>query len=603
MTRTATLAADAESGPTQPPVVVHTNQRRMEMEKMFRIVIATACLLLMMVPGLAIAANLLDQPESVEYDAEKQRYLVSNWANGNIIQVDLDGNQTYFDTSLVSTAGLHIRGNTLYAASNYGPLQGLVLYDLVGDSMLMRVPISGLGLINDITTDDAGWVYATEFDNNSIYKIRPADSTVSSFVSSGLWLPNGILYDGPGNRLLVSSIYGGNNILAVDLDDSSHTIVATTGPSGADGITRDIVGNYYYSLWSTSSVYRYDSAFSQTAVRVSSGHSAPADIFFNKHLLELAVPNFNGNRLDRVPMLLEIGADVTCGCMPLLVEFEGLSELSAVAWIWDFGDGDSAFIQNPNHSYEASGRYNVGLAVITAGGDTLTRHAPNFIGVLADSLWPDDIVAYPDSTIIVTIYAANDTTLNELIIPVEFSGELALDPYTVTWSTLGCRSEAFELQQLHSNPAGKEMTLRLTSPGGEGDLSPGTGPVLRINFELSGIAMGGQTTSIALDGYESYSPGFGTDCGQHEPTVVNGSVTSVICCEGSRGNVDGDPGDITDISDLVYLVDFMFVYGSLPPCFEEGDVDGNGVIPIDIADLVYLVDYMFSGGPIPPPCL
>ena len=57
-----------------------------------------------------------------------------------------------------------------------------------------------------------------------------------------------------------------------------------------------------------------------------------------------------------------------------------------------------------------------------------------------------------------------------------------------------------------------------------------------------------------------------------------------------------------DIADLVWLVDYMFTNGPLPPCWDEGDIDGNGVIPIDISDLVYLVDYMFTGGPAPLPC-
>jgi hypothetical protein len=142
----------------------------------------------------------------------------------------------------------------------------------------------------------------------------------------------------------------------------------------------------------------------------------------------------------------------------------------------------------------------------------------------------------------------------------------------------------------------------MISTGIEGDLSPGTGPVLMISFELSGIALGGQTTSIALDGYESYSPGFGTFCSLYEPTVNNGSITYAICCEGSRGNVNGDPADVIDISDLVYLIDYMFLSGPLPPCAEESDIDGNGVGP-DISDLVYLVDYMFSGGSAPPSCI
>ena len=78
---------------------------------------------------------------------------------------------------------------------------------------------------------------------------------------------------------------------------------------------------------------------------------------------------------------------------------------------------------------------------------------------------------------------------------------------------------------------------------------------------------------------------------------------SSCCLLPMRGNVDYDAGDVIDISDLVYLVDYMFNGGSEPPCEEEADVDGGGgESPIDISDLVYLVDYMFNGGPEPLDC-
>lgn len=63
------------------------------------------------------------------------------------------------------------------------------------------------------------------------------------------------------------------------------------------------------------------------------------------------------------------------------------------------------------------------------------------------------------------------------------------------------------------------------------------------------------------------------------------------------GDID-HAGDGVTISDLVYLVDYMFLGGPPPPILEAADVDGSGG-PIDIADLVYLVDYMFNGGPAP----
>ncbi len=66
------------------------------------------------------------------------------------------------------------------------------------------------------------------------------------------------------------------------------------------------------------------------------------------------------------------------------------------------------------------------------------------------------------------------------------------------------------------------------------------------------------------------------------------------------------PGDLdgnfqVDISDLVYLVDYMFV-GGPPPRYPRwrGNINGvGGIDVIDIADLVYLVDYMFCQGPPP----
>jgi hypothetical protein len=76
-------------------------------------------------------------------------------------------------------------------------------------------------------------------------------------------------------------------------------------------------------------------------------------------------------------------------------------------------------------------------------------------------------------------------------------------------------------------------------------------------------------------------------------TVTLESATEVmfVC-----GDINGD-GSNPDISDLVYLVDFMFIGGAAPPVLEAANVDGVG--DIDISDLVYIVDYMFNGGPGP----
>lgn len=58
---------------------------------------------------------------------------------------------------------------------------------------------------------------------------------------------------------------------------------------------------------------------------------------------------------------------------------------------------------------------------------------------------------------------------------------------------------------------------------------------------------------------------------------------------------DFDDNEVVDISDLVYLIDYMFNQGPAPEPLEAADVNSSG--DVDIADLVYLIDYMFTGGP------
>ncbi len=70
------------------------------------------------------------------------------------------------------------------------------------------------------------------------------------------------------------------------------------------------------------------------------------------------------------------------------------------------------------------------------------------------------------------------------------------------------------------------------------------------------------------------------------------------CCD-LRGDIDRN--GTLDIADLVFLVDFMWLGGAEPACFELADINGDGQ-RADIADLVHFVNYMFLDGPDPVPC-
>ncbi len=108
--------------------------------------------------------------------------------------------------------------------------------------------------------------------------------------------------------------------------------------------------------------------------------------------------------------------------------------------------------------------------------------------------------------------------------------------------------------------------------------------VLTINDNCPLVANPSQT--------DSNSSGIGDACGG--------------CCIGNRGNTDNGADDGTllsvDISDLVFLVDFIFTSGPPPICPEETNVNGDVDENIDISDLVWMVDFIFTGGPPPPLC-
>ncbi len=74
------------------------------------------------------------------------------------------------------------------------------------------------------------------------------------------------------------------------------------------------------------------------------------------------------------------------------------------------------------------------------------------------------------------------------------------------------------------------------------------------------------------------------------------------CCWERRGNVDYDPADQVDISDLVAMVDFIFLISPSFLCWEEVNVDGSSDEKVDISDLVALVDFIFLEGPPPALC-
>jgi hypothetical protein len=77
--------------------------------------------------------------------------------------------------------------------------------------------------------------------------------------------------------------------------------------------------------------------------------------------------------------------------------------------------------------------------------------------------------------------------------------------------------------------------------------------------------------------------------------IYDGAIT-VTAQPWACGDINND-GQTMDVSDLTYLVAYMFTGGPAPYWIEAADADASGII--DISDMVAWVDYLFHAGPMP----
>ena len=114
---------------------------------------------------------------------------------------------------------------------------------------------------------------------------------------------------------------------------------------------------------------------------------------------------------------------------------------------------------------------------------------------------------------------------------------------------------------------------RYNGPGNAGDQSHAIGVDASGNVYVGGASDGGSATGVDYVTIK-YSPSLRW-----------------------RGDANGD-GSI-DIGDVVYLINYLYKYGSAPDPVDAGDCNCDGMV--NVGDVVYLVNYLYRGGD-PPSC-
>jgi len=101
------------------------------------------------------------------------------------------------------------------------------------------------------------------------------------------------------------------------------------------------------------------------------------------------------------PPVPDFSASPSQGNIPLAVAFTGTTNGTMSSWKWDFGDGSSASVQNPTHTYTKPGIYTVTLSAANEFGmGHITKSGMINTGVIPDAEFIAEIrQGYPPLTV------------------------------------------------------------------------------------------------------------------------------------------------------------------------------------------------------------
>ena len=150
----------------------------------------------------------------------------------------------------------------------------------------------------------------------------------------------------------------------------------------------------------------------------------------------------------------------TVGCAPLAVSFTN-NAAHAVDYLWDFGDGDTSSLANPNHIYPRAGLYSVQLITKTADGCVDTTRHTNAVrvssvqanyGISFNSTCAPMLVNFTDSSINAISWKWNfgDGTSSTARNPMKiYNNSGKFNVMLVVQNASGCADTLFVVQQIH----------------------------------------------------------------------------------------------------------------------------------------------------------
>ncbi|MCJ7577228.1 MAG: dockerin type I domain-containing protein, partial [candidate division Zixibacteria bacterium] len=191
----------------------------------------------------------------------------------------------------------------------------------------------------------------------------------------------------------------------------------------------------------------------------------------------------------------------------------------------------------------------------------------------------------------------NDEPLRGLALALEWDGSAALQ---FDFNTTGCTDRINNIDWLctrgnHVNGVNPDTFLFYSwqsNPYEVPPLSPGRDALVTVGF----VPQSAGTATFRLVSWMNGSESMlvTEDRAAILPVFYGGNITVIPYLAGDP-NHDG----IINTSDVVYLINYLFIGGPQPIPLESGDATCEG--DVNVSDVIYLINYLFIGGP-PPSC-
>jgi len=258
----------------------------------------------------------LATPESVEYYADEDVYLVTN-INGSPFAVDGNGfisklkpDGSVIDLKWIDGAkkgvtlngpkGAAIAGKNLFVADG----SQVQVFALPSGKQKKSITLKGSTFLNGITPGPGGSVYVTDSGCNegfapngtdAIYQVWANGKYKAILKDKEMGHPNGIWDD---NGRLIVNTFGSGKIFSID-QSGKQSAMPTPPNGGLDGLVMLDDGRLITTSWGGSSLYAMNKAgeFSVMADSLD----APADIGIDTKRNRILIPLFKQNKVVILP--------------------------------------------------------------------------------------------------------------------------------------------------------------------------------------------------------------------------------------------------------------------------------------------------------------